>query len=86
VEWALLLLLLLCPIMMMFMHRGHKGHNHGDDTEKRHDQGHHHHSSELGSLDNYKVKQLEGEIEFLKTKNEQLQTEMDNFTHNIRQK
>lgn len=36
-EWTLHLVLLLRPFIMMFMHCGHKGHNHGADTEIKHD-------------------------------------------------
>lgn len=35
----------------------HRDHNHGSNTEKKHNQGPHSHSSELGRLDNYKMKQ-----------------------------
>lgn len=81
--WALLLILLICPIMMLFMHGGHKKHNAGDNTGKNHVHRHQNHSSDVQSLDSYKVKQLEGEIEFLKTQNELLQKEVKNFTNNI---
>lgn len=32
-------LLALCPLMHLFMHRGHRGHDHGahDDRPRRHD-------------------------------------------------
>jgi predicted RNase H-like nuclease (RuvC/YqgF family) len=80
--------------MMLFMHGGHKGHDHGQN--KGHDHAHNHShnhssehnnpSSEVKSLDNYKIKQLEGEIEFLKIQNEKLQKKVDNFTHNVSQK
>lgn len=51
-EWALHLVPLLNPFIMMFMYRGHKGHNHGDDTEIKHDQRYYNHPSELVRLDN----------------------------------
>lgn len=80
-DWGLILLLLICPIMMMFMM---KGHNHGGDKHGKSvnsHQGHKHdHSNtsnqvttEVGRLDEYKVKRIEGELEFLKSQNEQLQ-------------
>lgn len=46
-EWALHLVPLLNPFIMMSMYRGHKGHNHGDDTEINHDQRYYNHPSEL---------------------------------------
>lgn len=61
-------MVLICPIMMLFMHRG----------DKNHDQGHHNHLNEMQISDDYKVKQLEGEIEFLKRQNKLLQKKVNN--------
>ena len=78
---------------MIFMHGGHKGHNHGNKTGQNNDHGHHDYLSENGktsnevrSLDNYKMKQLEGQIEFLKTQNELLQKEIENFNSGFSRK
>ena len=77
--WGLLLLLLICPIMMMFMMKGHNygsQHNHG-----KHDNNHTNEivqlSNEVGRMDSYKVKQLEGELDLLKRQNESLQQELN---------
>lgn len=74
--------------MMLFMHGGHKGHNHGNKNHGHHD--HHNHANPQGEkfsgverLDSYKLKQLEGEIQFLKGQNELLQKEVESFTKDV---
>ncbi|WP_138417775.1 DUF2933 domain-containing protein [Aquibacillus sediminis] len=96
-DWALLLVLLICPLMMLFMHGGHKGHKHGGRKKGSH--SHHGHgeqshklnehvgsSSGVERLDSYKVKQLEGEIEFLKEQNELLQKKVEDLSHDVTHK
>lgn len=89
-EWTLLLLLLLCPLMMLFMHKGHNhgkheaGHDH--DLLNRNNEDYNHSivqrtsSGELKNITDYKVKQLEGEIEYLKNQNKTLQGKLENLT------
>lgn len=76
--------------MMMFMHRGH---NHGPHKERQ-SHGHMNHniedhnhltvpgksSSDVKSLTDYKIEQLEGEVEFLKNQNETLQRKLESLT------
>ncbi|MGM7682978.1 DUF2933 domain-containing protein [Cytobacillus sp. Hm23] len=74
----LLLILLICPLMMLFMHGSHKDHKHGDKNHGHH-KNHNHvneHSDNFNGdnrLESYKVKQLEGEIQYLKDQNKLLQ-------------
>lgn len=74
-DWGLILLLLICPIMMMFMMKGHNhgGHKHDHSSTSNHS------TTEVGRLDEYKVKRIEGELEFLKSQNEQLQQKIDDM-------
>lgn len=95
-DWALLLILLICPLMMLFMHGGH---NHGKHKSgHKHDHMNHNHenhnhstvqeksSSDIENNTDYKVKQLEGEVEFLKNQNETLQRKLVNITQEASQR
>lgn len=89
-EWVLLLLILMCPLMMMFMHRGHnhgphkEGHSHDHMNHNNEDQNHftvsENSSNDVKSLTDYKIEQLEGEVEFLKNQNETLQRKLESLT------
>lgn len=84
-SWGIIIFIVLHIFMMMFMM---KGHNHGGKSNHNHKKHVHNQPTELNSRlnqddnrsENYRIKQLEGELAFLKNQNELLQKKIDTLS------
>ncbi|GAB7388457.1 hypothetical protein BSNK01_22940 [Bacillaceae bacterium] len=78
-DWWTVLLLLLCPLMMLFCMRGHihRGHMHGDRTNRQEHNGHHYaHGTEEWQYKR-ELKELQQKVNQLAEQNMALKKELD---------
>lgn len=76
-NWGLIVFFLAHLLIMVFIMKRHghgEGHKEGSKKKRQRKPAH-----ENERLENYKVKQLEGEIRLLKNKNESLQKKVDDL-------